>query len=89
MRALRLLGLLLIIASPNVACDWLYYKTMKRFGMEKRDILVKRVRETRKSQTEAKEQFTTALERFKTVVEVEGSSLEDKYRNPQSRAGAE
>jgi hypothetical protein len=78
-RALRLLGLLLIVGSPHVACDSLYYKTMKRFGMEKRDILVKRVRETRKSQTEAKEQFTTALERFKTVVEVEGSSLDDKY----------
>jgi hypothetical protein len=60
-------------------CDSIYYKTMKRFGVEKRDILVKRVREARQSQDQAKEEFRTALERFKAVVEVEGSSLEDKY----------
>jgi hypothetical protein len=29
----------------TAACDRLYYGTMKRFGMEKRDILVNRVRE--------------------------------------------
>jgi hypothetical protein len=63
----------------SVACDSIYYKTMKRFGMEKRDILVKRVRDAQKSQTEAKEEFQSALERFKTVIEVEDSSLEKKY----------
>jgi hypothetical protein len=63
----------------GAACDSLYYKTMKKFGMEKRDILVKRVRDARKSQTEAKEEFQTALERFKTVIEVENSTLEKKY----------
>jgi ElaB/YqjD/DUF883 family membrane-anchored ribosome-binding protein len=63
----------------TAACDSLYYKTMKRFGMEKRDILVKRVRDAQKSQAEAKEEFQTALERFKTVIEVEDSSLEKKY----------
>ena len=47
--------------------------------MEKRDILVKRVRDARKSQEEAKEEFKTALERFKTVIDVEGGPLEDKY----------
>jgi hypothetical protein len=52
---------------------------MKKFGMEKRDILVKRVTEARKSQEEAKDQFKTAMERFKSVIEVEGGALEDKY----------
>lgn len=61
-------------------CDTIYYKTMRRFGVEKRDILVKRVRDARKSQEEAKEEFQTALERFKSVVEVDGGSLEDKYK---------
>jgi len=52
---------------------------MKKFGVEKRDILVKRVRDARKSQEEAKEEFKTALERFKDLVDVEGGKLEEKY----------
>jgi hypothetical protein len=63
----------------TLACDRLYYGTMKRFGMEKRDILVDRVREAQQAQTEAKEEFQTALERFKAVIDVEDSSLERKY----------
>jgi hypothetical protein len=62
------------------ACDTVYYKTMKRFGMEKRDIMVDRVRDAQKAQTEAKEEFQTALERFKTVIEVKDSNLERKYQ---------
>jgi hypothetical protein len=69
----------LLTALPALGCDSLYYKTMRTFGVEKRDLLVKRVRETRKSQEETKEQFQTALERFRTVIEVEGGKLEEKY----------
>jgi hypothetical protein len=47
--------------------------------MEKRDILVDRVREAQQAQSEAKEEFQTALERFKAVIDVEDSSLERKY----------
>ena len=71
-----------VIAVTGVAasgCDSWYYKTMKKFGMEKRDILVKRVKDARESQEEAKDQFKTALERFKSVIEVDGGALEDKY----------
>jgi Protein of unknown function (DUF2959) len=77
------LGLLVLMGGTfaTSACDSLYYKTMKRFGVEKRDILVKRVRDARKSQEEAKDEFKTALERFKSVVDVPGSSLEDKYNS--------
>ena len=60
-------------------CDSWYYKTMKKFGVEKRDILVKRVKDARKSQEEAKDEFKTALERFKSVIDVDGGALEDKY----------
>ena len=66
-------------AIATSGCDSWYYGTMKKFGMEKRDILVKRVTEARKSQEEAKDQFKTALERFKSVIEVTGGALEDKY----------
>jgi phage portal protein BeeE len=71
-----------MLASMTVAlsgCDSWYYRTMKKFGVEKRDILVKRVKDGRKSQEEAKEEFKTALERFKSVIDVEGGPLEDKY----------
>jgi hypothetical protein len=76
------LAIVAVIAVTGVAasgCDSWYYKTMKKFGMEKRDILVKRVKDARESQEEAKDQFKTALERFKSVIEVDGGALEDKY----------
>ena len=72
-------ALIAIIAVASSGCDSWYYGTMKKFGMEKRDILVKRVTEARKSQEEAKDEFKTALERFKSVIEVKGGALEDKY----------
>jgi inorganic pyrophosphatase len=80
-RAFWPVTVVLLLFAPHGACDFLYYRTMKRFGVEKRDILVDRVRDTRKSQEQAKEQFRTALERFKAVVEIEGGSLEDKYES--------
>ena len=61
------------------SCDAWYYKTMKKFGVEKRDILVKRVKDARESQQEAKDEFKTALERFKAVIDVDGAALEEKY----------
>src|SRR5262245_16459593 len=76
----EVVALLLAAALGTVACDRVYYSTMKKFGMEKRDILVDRVRDAQKAQTEAKEEFQTALERFKTVIEVEDSNLEKKYQ---------
>jgi hypothetical protein len=77
----RLLVVLAALAAvtSSVACDSIYYKTMKTIGREKRDILVNRVREARKSQDEAQREFKSALERFQAIVEVDGGSLEDKY----------
>lgn len=60
-------------------CQQTYYKTMETFGVHKRDILVERVEEARDSQVEGKEQFESALERFKTVINFDGKDLEDKY----------
>lgn len=69
--------LLTFVIAPG--CDRVYYGTMKKFGLEKRDILIKRVREARSAQSEAREEFTSALDRFRAVVAVEGGSLEEKY----------
>lgn len=63
----------------GAACESWYYGTMKKFGVEKRDLLVRRVNDARKSQEEARDEFKTALERFKSVIEVEGGPLEDQY----------
>jgi len=60
-------------------CDRLYYGTMKKFGYEKRDILIGRVKDARKAQQDAQEEFKTALQRFREVVEVDGGKLEEKY----------
>jgi len=78
-RSFTILASLAALVVATSSCDRVYYKTMKKFGVEKRDILVKRVRDARKSQEEAKEEFKTALERFKDLVDVEGGKLEEKY----------
>ena len=82
--------LVLLLAS----CSSLYYSTMEAFGKEKRHILSDRVKSARDDQQEAKKQFQTALEQFKSVVQVEGGQLEKKYEalhaeyeRSESRAG--
>ncbi len=61
-------------------CQTAYYKTMEKFGVHKRDIMVDRVNEARDSQEEAKEQFASALEQFSIVLNFEGGTLEQKYK---------
>ncbi len=61
------------------ACSSVYYNTMEKMGIHKRDILVSRVEKARDSQMAAKEQFSSALERFKSVVNYDGGDLEKKY----------
>src|SRR5262245_66026455 len=70
----------IVSATASAGCDSIYYKTMKSFGKEKRDILVNRVKDARASQDEAQKQFKSALERFQEIVAVDGGSLEDKYK---------
>ena len=60
-------------------CSTLYYGTMEKFGIHKRDIMVDRVKEARDSQNEAKQQFLSAMEQFKSVVNFQGGDLEKEY----------
>ena len=60
-------------------CSTLYYGAMEKVGVHKRDIMVDRVKEARASQTDAKQQFLTAMEQFKSVVNVQGGDLEKEY----------
>lgn len=75
----RALAWIALASLALAGCDSIYYKTMKKFGWEKRDILVKRVQEARGAQADAQQEFKTTLERFREVVAFEGGSLEDKY----------
>ncbi len=72
-------GMLLLAPVALAGCDSLYYRAMKKVGFEKRDILVKRVKDARASQVKAQEEFTTALERLKEIVDVDGGDLEKTY----------
>ena len=67
-------------AAVGLGCDAIYYKAMRKIGKEKRDILVSRVKEARASQVDAQTQFKSALERFQQIVQVDGGSLEEKYK---------
>ncbi len=70
---------MLMAAVVAAGCQSVYFDTMEKFGVHKRDILVDRVEEARDSQEEASEQFASALDKFRSVVEVKGGSLEQKY----------
>jgi len=67
-------------AAMMSACQTMYYGTMEKFGIEKRDILVDRVDNARKAQQDAKEQFGSALEKFIAVTNYSGGDLEKQYR---------
>lgn len=68
-------GLILVLSG----CSSTYYGMWEKLGYHKRDILVSRVEKARDNQQEAKETFSSALEQFKSVVDVSSSDLEDKY----------
>lgn len=61
------------------SCASTYYKAMEQFGVEKRDILVDRIDDARESQAKAKEEFQSALDRYRELVQVDGGDLEDIY----------
>ena len=76
-------GMLVCILLSSVSCktiyDAAYYRTLEAFGQEKRDILVNRVDDARESQEDAKEQFSSALERFTVLMNFDGGDLEQVY----------
>lgn len=61
------------------SCSTVYYETMEKFGVHKRDILVERVEEARDSQEAAKEQFSSALEQFSALLNFDGGDLQATY----------
>ncbi|MFC2149231.1 DUF2959 domain-containing protein [Candidatus Auribacterota bacterium] len=74
----RLLIIPVVILSI-CGCSTMYYGAMEKMGVHKRDIMVDRVEAARDSQNEAKEEFLTAMEQFKNVVNYPGGDLESEY----------
>jgi Protein of unknown function (DUF2959) len=71
------LGLAMVALS---GCTRSYYKAMRTFGKEKRDILVSRVKDSKKDQQQAKEQIKTTMESFQALTGFQGGSLEKNYK---------
>ena len=61
------------------SCSLLYYSAMEHLGKQKRDILLKRVVETKKDQQATQEQLKTTLEAFQEVTGFKGGNLEKVY----------
>jgi hypothetical protein len=95
MRALFFTFALAVTSIGLSGCRSVMYSALESLGIEKRDMLVQRVGDARDAQQLAKEQFTSALDQFKSVVDVEGGDLErtydrlnNEYERSQSRAQA-
>ena len=82
----RRLLLVALLAVPFLlsACSSTQYAVMEKFGIHKREILVDRVEDARDSQQQAKEQFANALEEFSAVLNFDGGTLEEKYKQLNS-----
>ena len=73
------LALLVTVAAAATGCSATYYRALETFGIEKREILVDRVENTRDAQAEAKEQFATALDQYRALVAFDGGDLGEIY----------
>ena len=72
--------LIAIFLGPFFAgCSKAYYGVMEKVGIHKRDILVDRVEGARDAQSEAQEQFKSALEQFGAVIHIKNSNLKKAY----------
>jgi hypothetical protein len=71
--------ILSVFAFGLYACSNIYYSAMEKIGVHKREIMVDRVESARDTQKEAKQQFLSALDQFRRVVNFEGGNLEKEY----------
>jgi chromosome segregation ATPase len=78
MLSIRLYTLFALIVFIS-GCSSVYYDTMEKVGIHKRDIMVDRVESARDAQAEAQEQFQSALDQFASVINLEESDLKRAY----------
>jgi hypothetical protein len=68
----------------QLGCRSAYYAAWEKFGVEKRDLLKKRVVAARDEQKEAGEEFKDALTRLKEMTGFDGGKLEKAYNDLKS-----
>lgn len=78
-RTVILFVIILLLSGCTGGCSNTYYSAMEKVGIHKRDILVDRVESARDAQTEAQEEFKSALEQFASVVELKETDLKKAY----------
>ena len=80
-RPLPIIALLLgaFLAGGCATTRSAYYNAWEKFGYAKRERLVDNVKAARQEQVEAKKQFASALDQFKSVVNFQGGDLENLY----------
>lgn len=79
MKRLPVVSFLLVLVLAVAGCQSMYYATMEKFGVEKRDLLKSAVEDARDSQDEAATQFKDALTRLREMYAVNGGALESNY----------
>lgn len=80
MRVLSQVIMVVMVAVSLVGCQSAYYGTMEKFGIHKRDILVDRVDDARDAQSDAQEEFKSALQRLDELLKFDGGELEKRYQ---------
>ncbi len=76
---LKVLCFATLSATTLTACQSSYYSVMESVGVHKREILVDRVNDANEAQTEAQEQFKSALQQLSELVNFDGGDLEAMY----------
>ena len=76
--------MLLVGVTFLAGCRSTYYAAYEAFGVYKRDLLKKSVKEARDEQQEASEQFKDALTRLKEMTGFDGGELEKAWRKLQA-----
>ena len=75
-----LLVCVFVVTLLLLGCTSTYYKAMQTLGKEKRDILVQRVKDSKKDQEQTKEQLKTTMETFQELTGFKGGDLEKSYK---------
>ncbi len=88
MKLIRLAFAACVLALALSACQSAYYGALETIGIEKRDVLVDRVKSARKAQGQAQEAYVDALDAFRAVVAFDGGDLERTYNRLKGKAEA-
>jgi len=78
MSLIRLVFVSLLVVALG-GCQSAYYGAMEKVGVHKRDIMVDRVESAQEAQTDAKEQFESALAQFRSIIQIKDQDLATRY----------